>query len=539
MASFDYIVVGAGSAGCVVASRLSEDPTKRVLLLEAGGSNRSLLYHIPIMMRIVSRRRSNLWDIKTDPEEGANNRVFAPPRGKVIGGSSSINAMIYARGHPLDYDQWRQSGLDGWGYADLLPYFKRSEGSWRENDAYHNDSGELKVSRSPEVDIFYKLFADSAAAAGLKLTPDFNGADPEGISWPDMTLRGGWRSSAARQFLRPAENRRNLTIEINALAHKVIVENGKATGVEYSQDGAVKVARCDGEVVLSGGTYNSPHLLLLSGIGPADELRAHGIDVIADRPDVGRNLQEHVNVITVVEPKDPISLDSKLRYDKLTIEALKWGLFRSGLLASFPTSAVGFVRVRPESERPDVEIISTPVWQDSNPWFPGIKKRAGHRFTTRLAVLHPRSRGYVKLHSADPARPPRVKWNLFSDPIDLETLREGVKLARRIHDSGPYKSLLKGEIAPGPNVKTDAEIDEWLRNNCQTAQHPASTCRMGTDDDAVVDAELRVKGVEGIRVADCSIMPYVTGCNTNAPAIMIGEKCADLIRGRRLPAAEV
>jgi choline dehydrogenase len=539
MDSFDYIIVGAGSSGCVLANRLSEDKDSRVLLLEAGGSNRSPLYHIPIMMRIVSRRRSNLWDLKTDPEPHCNNRVFAPPRGRVLGGSSSVNAMIYARGHPMDYEQWRQSGLTGWGFADVLPYFKRSEGSWREPDQFHDVQGPLKVTRSNNVVPFYDFFADSAEKAGFKKSADFNGPEPEGIAKPDMTIGNGRRSSTAYIFLKPAMSRPNLTVETRALAHRVIVENGKAVGVEYSQDGQVKVARCEREIVLSGGAYNSPHLLLLSGIGPADELRENGVGVVLDRPAVGKNLQEHVNVITVVEPKDPISLDGQLRFDRLTLAAIQWGLFRTGLFANFPTSAVGFVRVREESERPDIEIISTPVWQDSNIWFPGIKKAAGHRFTTRLAVLHPRSRGFVGLHSSDPARPPRILWNLFSDPYDLETLREGIKAARRIHESSPYKELLKSELVPGARIKTDAEIEEWLRDNCQTAQHPAGSCRMGADDDAVVDEQLRVKGIDGLRVADCSIMPYVTGCNTNAPAIMIGEKCADMMRGRSLPPADI
>jgi choline dehydrogenase len=532
MSAFDYVIVGAGSAGCVLANRLSEDGDATVLLLEAGGRDWDPYIHMPLAMRRLSPNPRLNWQFTTEPEPQCNNRAIFVPRGKVLGGTSSINAMIYARGHPLDYEQWRQAGLKGWGYAEVLPYFKRSESNWRGAGAYHGASGPLRVSRGKQRTPLYELFCAAAGKVGFKASDDYNGAMPEGVAAPDFTIGNGRRHSTARAFLRPAMKRRNLKVETRALAHRVLMRGGRAVGIEYSRNGELCIAEAEREVILSGGTYNSPQLLLLSGIGPADELRALGIAPIIDRPSVGRNLQEHANAVITFELGQPLSITGELRWDRLALSAARWAVLGSGAVANMPLQCVSFIRTRPESERPDIELLVSPVTPDAQPWFPGVKAPVPHCFSSRVAVLHPRSRGRVRLRSINPGDAPRIFWNLFDDPYDLETLRGGLKAVRSIFAAEPLKTLIARELSPGAEAASDAQIDIWIRNNGQTASHPAGTCRMGIDDDAVVDEELRVKGVDGLRVADCSVMPYVVGANTNAPTIMIAEKAADYIRNR-------
>jgi choline dehydrogenase len=540
MNRYDYIVVGAGSAGCVLANRLSEESGTRVLLIEAGGRDWNPLIHMPIGMRALTNDPAVNWGFKTEPEPHCYNRRLPIPRGRVLGGTSSINAMVYARGHPLDYDQWRQMGLTGWGYADVLPYFKRSEHNWRGANDYHGSGGYLKVTPSGYQSPMFDLFASAAEKAGFPRSNDYNGAEPEGVARVDHTVGDGKRSSSARAFLRPAMRRANLTVETRALCHKVIVESGRAIGVQYEQRGAVNTAYAEREIVLSGGTYNSPHLLMLSGIGPADHLREFGIPVVADRKEVGQNLEEHVNAQINFDLNQPISFEEHMRLDRFAVSVVQWALTGKGYAAGFPTQAACFLRMRAESERPEIELLVTPVSPDTRIWVPGLMPSVGHCFSSRIAVLHPRSKGRVTLRSANPSDRVRILWNLFDDPYDLETLRLGLKAVRSIFAQEPIRGVIAREVYPGDAISSDAEIDEYLRRNCATAHHPASTCRMGSDENAVVDEQLRVRGVEGLRVADCSVMPHVVGSNTNAPTIMIAEKAADMMRGRApLPPAHV
>ena len=530
MAGYDYIIVGAGSAGCVLANRLSADGAAKVLLLEAGGRDWNPYIHMPLGMRKLSPHAQLNWRFATEPEPNCHNREIFIPRGRVLGGTSSINAMIYARGHPLDYDQWRQQGLAGWGYDDVLPFFKRSENSWRGETPHHGSGGPLAVSQAGRRSALFEMFSHAASEAGFPVSDDYNGAMPEGVAVPDFTIGRGRRQSTARAFLRPAMKRRNLTVETNALAHRVVVRAGRAVAVEYARNGESRTAEAERDIILSGGTYNSPQLLLLSGIGPADELKALGIAPVLDRPGVGRNLQEHANAVITFELNQPLSIVGELRWDRLSLAVLRWLVSGAGVVGTMPTQAACFLKIRAESDRPDIELLVSPVLPEAVPWFPGIKPPAPHCFLSRIALLHPRSRGKVTLRSADPADAPRIFWNLFDDPLDLETLRGGLKTVRAIFAKEPLRSVVAKERSPGPRYSSDAEIDDWIRGNGQTAHHPAGTCRMGADDEAVVDAELRVRGIERLRVADCSVMPQVVGSNTNAPTIMIAEKAADYIR---------
>jgi choline dehydrogenase len=535
----DYVIVGAGSAGCVLANRLSADGA-RVVLLEAGGADRHIKFRVPLAFRDLWLDRRFSWNYQSDPEPTLNGRKVPVPRGKVLGGSSSINGMLYSRGHPRDYDQWRQFGCAGWGYADILPYYKRAETDWRGEGTYHGGSGPLPVSRHRTGPLYRDLVA-AAAKLGYPESTDFHGTQTEGFGAPDFTVsRRGRRASTAAAYLVPAMARPSLTVETGAQATRVIVAGGRATGVEYLRDGERQVVHAARDIVLSGGAYNSPQLLMLSGVGPADELAQHGIAVVHDLPGVGKRLQDHAGAHSLFEASGPIAFDRNLRFDRLAVAMAEWALLGRGIAAGLPVTCNSFLRTRPGLERPDVQILFTPVGMDAHVWFPGVKAPRGHVFSNAGVLLHPESMGEVTLASADPLAPPRIHFNLLASENDRASLIAVIRIVREVFATAPFARHVGREVRPGPDVVTDEEIVAYLRSTTATAFHPVGTCRMGTGDDAVVDPALKVRGVEGLRVADASIMPTIIGGNTNAPSIMIGEKAADLVLGRApLPAADL
>jgi len=539
MAQFDYIIVGAGAAGCVLANRLSADPAISVLLLEAGGSDNRLLIKMPLAFVPASLKREFNWNYESEPDPTLDNRKLRVPRGKVLGGSTSINGMMYARGHARDFDHWRQLGNEGWAYADILPYYRRMERDWRGDGVYHGGAGLLATVPSERDHPMYDAFMQGARAAGYAEAHDFNGATPEGFGPMDFNHDGGRRASSAAAFLAPALKRRNLTVETGAMTRRVVIENGRATGVEYARDGKSLVAHAAREVILSGGTYNSPQLLMLSGVGPADELTAHGIKPVLDLPGVGRNLHDHASMWIRHRCVVPSGFDAQFRLDRVAREVLRWRLSGTGTMASVPLLCMGFIRTRPELERPDLQCYVNCVGFDTKVWFPGARKPNGDKIDWINSLLHPESRGYMTLRSADPLAPPRIQFNLFSARADLVTMREAVKIARDLMARKPFADWLGSELVPGEKFRTDAEIEAAIRQFCGVTQHPVGTCAMGTGGLAVVDPQLRVRGIASLRVVDASIMPAVTGGNTAAPTMMIAEKASDMILGKTpLPAAE-
>jgi choline dehydrogenase len=533
---FDHVIIGAGSAGCVLAARLTEDRGCKVLLLEAGGpEHRHRLMKMPLAWRDTFMDPQLGWGYSSEPEPFADDRSIPVARGKVLGGSSSVNGMMYQRGHPGDYDGWCMSGLPGWSYADVLPYFKRSENNWRGETTYHGGSGPLTVARHATDDVIYPRLIETAERLGYAHLDDFHAERAEGFTAPEFNVHRGKRASTAARFLRPAMRRRNLTVETDALAHRVVLEHGRAVAVSYEHGGEIREARARGEIILCGGAFNSPQLLLLSGIGPAEELGRAGVAVAHDLPGVGRNLQDHQSIGLVFEAKGAITFESQLRWDRLARHVLLWQLFGTGAVAALPVAAQGFYRTRPGLSWPDAQFLISPVAMTARPWFPFWREGAGHRFSLANVLLHPQSRGSVTLRSPNPRDPPRILFNLLQAAEDRASLRAMISFARRFFATAPASELVARELMPGPEVRSEEEMDDYLRRMVGTAMHPSSTCAMGTDETAVVDAQLRVRGLEGLRVADASVMPTIPGGNTNAPVIMIAEKAADLVRGRVPP----
>ena len=524
--TYDFIVVGAGSAGCVLADRLSASGKHTVLLLEAGGEDRHLWIHIPIGYgKLFTDARVN-WLFESAPEPELNNRQIMQPRGKVLGGSSSINGLLYVRGQRQDFDHWRQLGNVGWSYEDVLPYFKKSEAQCRGSDEFHGAGGPLSVSDQVEPHEVCEAFIRAAQEVGIPRNDDFNGASQEGAGYFQTTMRNGRRLSTARAYLKPARGRANLTVATGALTERVLIEGGVAVGVQYRWHGRSVSARARGEVILSAGAFGSPQILQLSGLGPAALLRQHGIDVLRDIPGVGADLQDHLQARLQYRVTRPITVnDAVNRFDRRMWAGLRYVLFRKGPLAVSAGYAGGFFRTDPRLASPDVQCHLLLFSADKpggslHPW-PGM--------TASICQLRPESRGTLRIKSADPTDAPEIKLNYLSTEGDKRTMVQGLQLLRRIMAAPALEPHIAEERDPGPGCTSDADLLAFIRARGTTIFHPTSTCRMGIDDAAVVDPELRVKGIGHLRVADAAVMPTVVSGNTNAACIMIGEKCSDLV----------
>ena len=528
--TFDYVIVGAGSAGCVLAARLSEDPAVSVCLLEAGDRDKSVLLHVPLGIAVVVPWPIHNWGFTTVPQPGLDGRRGYQPRGKTLGGSSSINAMVYTRGHRLDYDGWAALGNAGWSYDDVLPYFRRAENNERFADEFHGRGGPLNVADPRSPSGFAELWLAAAETQGMKRNADFNGAEQEGIGYYQVTQKGGERWSAARAYLAPNLARPNLHVRTRAHATRVIFDGRRAVGVDYRcGDGRVRTVRARRETILSGGALQSPQLLLLSGIGDAQALRALGIPVVAHLPQVGRNLRDHVDFVMAYQsprkdligfmPGDIVhALRSVLRYRRE----------RRGIFTSNVAEAGGFLKTSPELAAPDIQLHLCIGILESH----GRKLHARRGFSTHVCVLRPQSAGTLTLSTADPLASPLIDPGFYAHPADLETMVKGFRIARGISQS-PLLDPHRGKEMFTAGVTSDDEIRAVLKRRSDTIYHPVGTCRMGVDDGAVVDAQLRVRGVDALRVVDASIMPTLVGGNTNAPTIMIGERASDFIRGGR------
>ena len=531
--AYDYIIIGAGSAGCTLANRLTQDRDASVLLLEAGGQDWNPLIHVPLGWGKILLNRLHDWGYFTEPEAQLLNREIECARGKVMGGSSSINAMAYVRCHPADFDRWKNLGLEGWSYADVLPYFKKSE-NWAGGETkIRGVGGPLTTIKNIYPDPLKEAWLEAGLAAGYPVTEDYN-TDNEGFCVMQSTIRNGKRCSAAVAYLRPAIKRPNLTILDNSMVLKVVIKNGRATGIEYFRNGRTETLHANCEVILSGGVINSPQLLMLSGVGEPEHLKEHDIECLNDLPGVGQNLQDHIGVGIEFERKEDGPFVGHLRYDRIALAMLRAYFMGQGFATEMPGPIMAFMKSDPSLIQPDIQFLTRFVPPESLPWFPGFRKKPKDAFMCRPAVLHPESRGEIRLKSNDPHDKAAIYQRFLSAEKDWQTLRTGFDMVRDVAHQKALDPFRGKEIQPGVGVTSRADIDDHIRRTAWTVHHPAGSCKMGTDKDnmAVVDQELRVRGIEALRVVDASVMPDMPGGNINAPVIMMAEKASDYISGK-------
>lgn len=535
--TFDYIIVGAGSAGCVLANRLSENPKHSVLLLETGGSDKSIFIKMPTALSIPMNTDKYAWQFHTEEEPYLNNRKMHCPRGKVLGGSSSINGMVYVRGHAKDFDEWEAHGAKDWNYQACLPYFQKAESWYKGNDAYRGGNGEIGVNNGNEMkNPLYTAFVKAGEQAGYDITADYNGRQQEGFGPMHMTVKNGVRSSTSREYLDPVKSRKNLTVVTGALVTKVLLEDKAATGVEYQVKGKTHNAKSSKEVILSAGSIGSPHILQLSGIGETHALNTAGIEVKHHLPGVGQNLQDHLEFYFQYKCKQPITLNRKLGLISKGLIGARWLLNRSGLGATNHFESCAFIRSKPQVEWPDIQYHFLPAAIR----YDGKSAFDGDGFQVHVGHNKPKSRGSVTIQSSDPKVPPKIVFNYLQHKEDIEGFRACVRLTREIISQSAFDDFRDGEIQPGEHIQSDEEIDAFVRDAVESAYHPSCSCKMGEDDMAVVDSDTKVHGIKGLRVVDSSIFPTIPNGNLNAPTIMVAEKAADIILGKpRLPEQNV